>query len=268
MSSNKNITVRNFREQELYQAAEVLLSSFHRKFSLMKQFSKEKQIQLLIDASFIHDHAFDGYLVAESDGSVVGVMLLKWRGQKRGTSRHSVSFFQLWKNYGLWPLIQLYLISLLLKEGVTKDECYIEHIAVIEAARGLGIGTALLEYSLDYTKETLGLKATSLHVAFSNTLAQALYERVGFTVRKEKKSRLTKLVLHERTWNYMRFDHDENRQESRFVMKSGWWLGFIGFLGIPYINNLLLFFKGEAPAIAVIGLLWFFMFSLFIPEKR
>jgi ribosomal protein S18 acetylase RimI-like enzyme len=263
MESNKNIIVRNFTEQELYQVAEILLSSFYTKFSLMKQFSKEKQIQFLIDASFIEDHPFDGYLVAESDGNVVGVMLLKWRGQKRGIPRHRISILRLLKNYGLRPLIKMFLLVLFLGEGSKKNECYIEYIAVKEAARGFGVGTTLLEYGLHYTKEILGLHSTSLYVASSNVLAQSLYERIGFKVEKENKSRLTKLVLHERTWNYMRFEHDENQKKSRFVMKSGWWLGCAGFLGVPYINNLLLFFKGEAPALS-----WFLMFSLFIPEER
>jgi ribosomal protein S18 acetylase RimI-like enzyme len=268
MSRNQHMIIRNFREPDLYQIAEVLLSSFQDKFALMKQFSHEQQIQLLIDASFIEDHTFDGYLVAESEGKVVGVMLLKWRGQQRGRSHHGVSLFRSVRDYGAWPLVQLFLLSLLLKEGVTKDECYIEHIAVTESARGLGIGTALLAHSLWYTKETLRLNWTSLYVASSNTSARSLYERVGFKVHMEKRSWLTQLVLHERTWIHMRLDHDVGRHRSRFIMKSGWWLGFIGFLGIPYINNLLLFFKGEAPALSAIGVLWFLMFSLFIPEER
>ncbi|MBN2859295.1 MAG: GNAT family N-acetyltransferase [Sphaerochaetaceae bacterium] len=234
----------------------------------MQQFSEEKQIQFLIDASFIDSHAFEGYTVAELEGDVVGVMLLKWRGQIKGKPRHRISVFRLFKNYGFWQVIQMIILALLLKEDPTKDECYISHIAVAETARGHGIGTRLLKYSLQYTKEILGLSTTSLYVASSNTSARSLYERTGFEVHREKKSRLTSLALHETTWIHMRLSHREYSGRPGLVMKNGWWLGCFGLLGIPHLDTLLLFLKGEAPAMGLIGLSWFLMFSYLIPEKR
>jgi ribosomal protein S18 acetylase RimI-like enzyme len=268
MSSKQNFTVRNFREKDLYRVAQILLYSFRNKFPLMKQFSEEKQIQFLIDASFIDDHAFEGYLVAELQEEVVGVMLLKWRGQEKGTPRRRISVFRLFKEYGFGHVIQIVILALLLKEAPAKDECYIEHIAVAETARGHGIGTRLLKYSLQYTKEILGLPTTSLYVASSNTLARSLYERIGFEVHREKKSRLSSLILHETTWIHMRLNHREHTGRPGLVMKNGWWLGFFGLLGIPHLETLLLFLKGEAPAMGLIGLSWFLMFSFLIPERR
>ncbi len=268
MSSNQEITVRNFREKDVYHVAGILLDSFHSKFPRMEQFSKEKQIQFLIDASFIDDHAFEGYLVAELQGEVVGVMLLKWRDQERGTPHHRASAFRLIKEYGFGSVIQIVILALLLKEDPAKGECYIEHIAVAETARGHGIGSRLLQYSLQYTKEPLGLTTTSLYVASSNTLARSLYERIGFEVQREKKSRLSSLILHETTWIHMRLRHTEHTGRTGLVMKNGWWLGLFGLLGIPHLVTLLQCIKGEAPAMGLIGLSWFLMFSFLIPERR
>jgi ribosomal protein S18 acetylase RimI-like enzyme len=268
MPNDKDLIIREFREEDVYQVAKILLSSFQSKFYAIKSFSLEKQIQFFIDASFVDDHSFDGYIVADYKDEVVGVMLLKWKGQNRGVPTNKKSLLGLIKNYGLFHVLKMFLLFSLLSEKVANGECYIEHIAVKEGSRGLGIGTRLLEYSITYTTGKLILPSTTLYVASSNIQAKQLYERIGFTIKNEKRSLFTKILLHERNWIYMKVDHFEVHNKRRFVMKSGWWLGFIGFLGFRDLKNLFAFLRGEVPFIALLGLLWFFMFSMFIPERR
>ncbi|NCB03324.1 MAG: N-acetyltransferase, partial [Spirochaetia bacterium] len=266
VESFQGLVVREFKEEDLNQVADVLLNSFQSKFYPIKNFDKEKQIQFLIDSSFVSDHPFDGYIVAEYRQQVVGVMSLNYHGQKKGTPNKKTSLFELIKNYGFIPVIKMYSIFSLLEEKVPLGQVYIEHIAVKEEARGLSIGTTLLKYSLSYTKETLHLPSTSLYVASSNTRAKQLYEKLGFVTKGKRKSVITKIAFHEKSWFYMRYDHDG--YDEKIVMKKGWYLGFVGLLGVPYLHNLLLVFKGEGSLITLLGLLWFLMFSMFIPEKR
>lgn len=58
-------------------------------------------------------------------------------------------------------------------------EGYIYNIAVCDNCRGKGIGTALMQKLLDYSKEK-GLEFLSLEVRYSNASAIKLYEKCGF----------------------------------------------------------------------------------------
>jgi hypothetical protein len=99
MPNDKDLIIREFREEDVYQVAKILLSSFQSKFYAIKSFSLEKQIQFFIDASFVDDHSFDGYIVADYKDEVVGVMLLKWKGQNRGVPTNKKSLLGLIKRY-------------------------------------------------------------------------------------------------------------------------------------------------------------------------
>jgi ribosomal protein S18 acetylase RimI-like enzyme len=265
---NMNIEIRPFDKDDIQCVAEILLHSFKDKFHLLKRLPENKQIQFLIDSGFVDGSPFDGYIVAEKNGKIVGVMLLKWKGQKRIKSAYKVPFSRLVQNYGFVNTIRILIGFSILEESTTKEECYIEHIAVAPEARGLGIGTKLLDHALRYTGKTPGLSTTSLYVAASNVSAQRLYERMGFIVRRNRKSWLTKVVFHEYSWLYMIKNQGAESPKNRFVMKSGWWLGFLGLLGLPYIKTIIYVFKGDVSPIALLGLLWFLWFGLFIPEEK
>lgn len=61
------------------------------------------------------------------------------------------------------------------------DEYYIDTLCVAAAARGKGIGTALLEFTEQLAREKGHVKL-SLNVETAKTEARRLYERLGFTV--------------------------------------------------------------------------------------
>jgi ribosomal-protein-alanine N-acetyltransferase len=61
------------------------------------------------------------------------------------------------------------------------DEIHINNVAVREALRGRGLGTALLQHVLDEARR-LGARRATLEVRASNTRARRLYERLGFYV--------------------------------------------------------------------------------------
>lgn len=61
---------------------------------------------------------------------------------------------------------------------------YVANLGVSEAARGRGVGTALLEYQKQRAIEK-GRSLYALDVADNNPRAQALYERLGFQFKGE-----------------------------------------------------------------------------------
>lgn len=63
------------------------------------------------------------------------------------------------------------------------DEIYVDGIAVASEARGLGIGTRLLDEIVVIAREH-GKGFVRLHVMDTNPRAQALYERVGYEVTR------------------------------------------------------------------------------------
>lgn len=59
--------------------------------------------------------------------------------------------------------------------------CHLGRLAVAPTQRGGGIGTQLIRMLMSEGKRTLGVTETSLFVHITNSAAEALYERLGFT---------------------------------------------------------------------------------------
>lgn len=66
---------------------------------------------------------------------------------------------------------------------------YIGHLGIAPELRSKGIGRELVERLLDEGRQ-LGRKTAALDVSAENPRAQALYERLGFTVTRERVSTL------------------------------------------------------------------------------
>ena len=72
----------------------------------------------------------------------------------------------------------------------SRTRFVVAHLGVRPETRGQGIGQALIEHLLDCGR-TRGTEIAALDVAVTNPLAQALYERLGFIVTGERRSRLS-----------------------------------------------------------------------------
>lgn len=66
---------------------------------------------------------------------------------------------------------------------------YLAHLGVHPAARGRGIGAGLVHHLLASGRRR-GFRIAALDVSATNPRAQALYQRLGFVVRRERASRL------------------------------------------------------------------------------
>ena len=72
----------------------------------------------------------------------------------------------------------------------SRTRFVVAHLGVRPETRGQGIGQALIEHLLDRGR-TRGIEIAALDVAVTNPRGQALYERLGFVVTGERRSRLS-----------------------------------------------------------------------------
>jgi ribosomal protein S18 acetylase RimI-like enzyme len=266
--SIENIKIRPFKKEDFDTVAKIILYSFRSKSISVKSLSDEKMIQLFKDARFVESEPFEGYLVAEKDQEVVGVMLLKWEKQKRIMPVKHLNFIQLCNQYGYGNMIKLIIRFAVLNGKTSIGECYIEHIAVSSNFRGLGIGSMLINHANNIVNNSSNLNRITLYVSERNILAVKLYQTLGFTVKNKESSFLTYLLIKEKNWLYMVKNKDGNKDEIGYAMQSGWWLGFLGIFGFFTIPRVLLFLEGGSSPNALLGLLWFLWFLQFIPKKK
>ncbi len=264
-----NITIRQFKRADLDAVSHILLFSFKNKFHILKNLSNSSIEQMLSDSGFTENMPFEGYFVAESNNKVVGVLLLKWKNQKRLNNPGKMNFISLGSKYGYVNMLSLFFSFSILSEKVLEDECYIEHIAVSPEAQGFGAGRALLQYGQDYIEKKLDQKRYSLHVSANNKSAIHLYEKFGFSVMHVKKSILSGIIFHEKKWLYMvKGLRDQVVLDKKYTMKTDWLFGFLGIIGVVKIPVILSFFNNSGSPLVLLNIFWFLWFTLFIPEKK
>ncbi|MDD2296386.1 MAG: N-acetyltransferase [Sphaerochaetaceae bacterium] len=246
-----DVCVRQFEERDFYDVERIILEGFKDKFRVLAYLGEMRMLELFKDSGFISQKPYKGYLVAEYEKQVLGVLFLTWKGQKRPINS-TLNVFQLVKKYGFKTMLKYYICLALLEDNITSKTCHAELLAVDEETRGLGVGTALLDAGLDFMEKSKNLKTFSLYVAESNTAAYRLYNRMGIKARSKKHSILTKYFFREESWIYMDTDI-ENSQQAYYVKRKGWWLGFIGSLGFLNISFSWILFP---------------MFLWFVPERR
>lgn len=71
--------------------------------------------------------------------------------------------------------------SITIDKEAHEDEYYIDTVCVAPEARGKGIGTLLIQFAIDQTKER-GFTKLSLNVETQKEDARRLYERMGFVI--------------------------------------------------------------------------------------
>ena len=119
---------------------------------------------------------------AEVDGQLLGFLSFK---------TDSRDFFRLnpasvFARFSPWQALRiLFNLLLLAGRGAHPDEFVVDTVAVSEASRGLGLGTALMERAEDRARG-MGKRRMTLQVIGENAGAIRLYERLGYrTVRTQ-----------------------------------------------------------------------------------
>ena len=199
METQENITIRPYSISDYEQLCTILGTSFASKFGMMIGLDGQDLIAFLRESRSVNEYPHGGYWVASDGQEVLGVIELaaSFLPAKESVALPNPSFSL--KRIGLWKTITFFVGSALLSESPAPGEMYVKHIAVLERARGKGIGSLLFEKANELA-EKHNCHSLSLHVALSNTGAYNLYQRLGFTTQKTTQSLLMKLFLAQYSW--------------------------------------------------------------------
>ena len=123
------------------------------------------------------DHAFGAY---DRNGELLGVA-----GYKSSEGAFvGGTIADMRQSYGFWGGTWRGMILTLLERDTENRRFLMDGIAVAESARGLGIGTALLDAVISEAHKR-GYLEVRLDVIDNNPRARALYERCGFNAIKD-----------------------------------------------------------------------------------
>ncbi len=157
------------------QAAEIYWHAFRDK--LQNVLGPDEKGRAYFSRAFVLDKAFIAYEGDELLG-VVGFDI----GEGGIISDRMVDFFKI---YGLSTFWRIFLLSAFTRR-VEPYSLQMDGIAVLESARGQGVGSELMNAIIKKAYDT-NRRYILLDVIDRNTRAKALYERMGFyTLREEK----------------------------------------------------------------------------------
>lgn len=167
--------VENISEKSLNNVVNLIYDAFELKFKHIWLFTKnEDKIKTVIKESI----NINSGLYAWLDGEVLGFIGLK--DKEIGFLKYNYRAFK--KAFGLVGGTWRYFLNKLFTKYDTQPEFHqevIELIVVSPKARGLGIGSILMDKAQEYAKG-VGRKELILEVVDSNPKAKKLYERLGF----------------------------------------------------------------------------------------
>jgi ribosomal protein S18 acetylase RimI-like enzyme len=169
MTQEINIT-RGFPEELRCQAASLFDAAFGPKLSVAIP-NPELRLQVLHDA-LDPSHAF----VATSEGRIIGIAGFK---TSAGALTSGISLRLLRARLGLWHSLRAVAVLMLFRRALRPNQLLMDGISVSPAARGVGIGTKLLDRIKNYAADE-GYLTVRLDVIDTNHAARRLYERQGF----------------------------------------------------------------------------------------
>lgn len=195
----KEVIIRGFQPSDLRQAAKILASSFRSDLFKLVKLSEAKMVDFLIETGEAFPYPFPGYIVAERNGELLGVMRLTWHKQNKPKARFKISKIL---RYGWLTTIKLLVMRYLFPEKPSKDACHVVEIAVKQQARERGIATKLMYYGKEVALKNRLSKYT-LNVDASNITAFNLYQKMGFKIEKRHRNLLARWLMGVKEWYFM-----------------------------------------------------------------
>ncbi len=157
-------------------ASELFLSALSEKFAPV--LGNDSKATELFKASIVVSSCFS----ALEDNRLLGVLAVQTEDQ----NFLNPSFGDLSIHYGFWGAVVKGVALHLLQHKPKSEELHVEGIAVVDSARGKGVGTKLLEELMRFA-QTRNFKKITLEVIDTNHRALQLYERLGFAIQKHSK---------------------------------------------------------------------------------
>jgi ribosomal protein S18 acetylase RimI-like enzyme len=195
----KDLIIRPFKTEDRRQLAALMASSFREDWLKIVRLPDKQMAEFLLATGEIFPLPFEGYMVAERGGEVVGMIKLKWAGQQvPGVKPPLSSVFQ----HGLVTAAKLLVMRYLFPEKPAKGACHVSELAVLERARGKGIATELLLCGKKIARQK-GFQKYTLNVDARNQPAFHLYRKPGFSIEKSHRNLLAKWLFNMDRWHFM-----------------------------------------------------------------
>ena len=195
------IRIHPARAVDLPGVAAVLQDAFSEKMAVIFSRHPDK-VKMLLEAAYIGpvQRGFDGVLVAEQDGRIIGTLLIEpiYYTEKENRAFENLAVREL----GLLRMLRASFLLWLLGHTPDSDEAYITDVAVAQDSQGQGIGRLLMEHAEEWAR-THHRDRLTLWVAETNAHAIHVYETAGYTVTHTKSSLLTRVAFGIRRWHFM-----------------------------------------------------------------
>lgn len=195
------LRVRSARAVDVPGMATVLQDAFSEKLGAI--FSKQPgEVRDLLEAIYSGPvrRGYDGILVAERSGRVVGALVIEpmYHTAEENRSFENYAVRMLGLPRMLWAAFLLWLLSHTPEDG----EAHITDVGVAPDCQGEGIGTQLMAHAEQWA-HTHGRTRLTLWVAATNTTAIHLYQKAGFTIARTRSNWLLRLAFGIRHWHFM-----------------------------------------------------------------
>jgi ribosomal protein S18 acetylase RimI-like enzyme len=154
-------------KNQRFRVAKIIYEAFENKFGNV--FGSKKSIPLI--SKYLRN---DRTVVAISEDVVVGVAGLKFEGKEF----IDIGFWQLLRELKL-GIFRATFLGWIFFDKVEDKELLVDTLAVAESMRGKGIGTSLINFTIDFARSK-GFEQIKIFVVDINPKAKRLYERIGF----------------------------------------------------------------------------------------
>ena len=180
-----SVTIQHELEQRhVVDALDILYAAFARKFRI--GFAGPAQFRRLF--ADVIDPC--GCITATQDDRLLGVLTCQ---TLEDGDFYRVSTRSLFTRFWPWRSLRMLINLALLEDKVQPDEFIVGTIAVSEGARGLGVGTTLMNEA-EKRARTAGKRLMSLDVAGNNDGARRLYKRLGYRVTSTRRSLIYRII--------------------------------------------------------------------------
>jgi ribosomal protein S18 acetylase RimI-like enzyme len=190
------VEIRDFKEEDLPAVAGLVSAAFRKDWNRVVRLPDDEMASFLIDAGQVASSAFEGYIVAESEGEIVGVMSLRWAQQATPEDNFRLSNIT---PFGLRAVFKVLAMRYAFSEKPKAGVCHISELAVVSRAQRKGVGTALVKYGRELARKK-GLSTYTLHVDWDNEAAQMLYHKMGFKIAEKKRSIMARWLFGTKEW--------------------------------------------------------------------
>jgi ribosomal protein S18 acetylase RimI-like enzyme len=195
------VTVRPARVVDLPGVAAVLQDAFSDKMRVIFG-DRPAKVRTVLEAVYTGPvrRGYDGVLVAESDGRIVGTLLVE---PMNYTSEESHVFENIAvREFGVPRMLIASFLLWLVGHRPASGEAYISDVAVAPDCQGEGVGQQLMNHAEQWARDHRRERLT-LWVAATNAPAIHVYKKSGLSIAETRSSWLTRLTFGIQHWYFM-----------------------------------------------------------------